>query len=75
MTEIAILLSCVYGWNYLKFDICNIPLKIIGFIFIILGIYHDYCAKRKSKLFEHAAENELVLRNWGFFVQELVLID
>lgn len=60
MTGIAILLSYIYGWNYLKFDICNIPLKILGFILIILGMYLDYCAKRKSKLFEHVAINELI---------------
>lgn len=60
-TGIAIVLSYVFEWNYLKFDILNIPLKVMGIILIILGFYLDYSAKNKSKLFENVADNKLIV--------------
>lgn len=60
-TGIAIVLSYVFEWNYWKFNILNIPLKVMGIILIILGFYMDYCAKNKSKLFENVADNKLIV--------------
>lgn len=60
MTAIAIQLSYKNNWNYLQFGIFNIPLKIIGCILISFGLYLDYSAKKKSKLFQHIAENKLI---------------
>lgn len=59
-TAVAIGLSYTLGWNYLQFEKLNIPLKVIGCIFILLGFYLDYSAKQKSKLFECVAENKLI---------------
>lgn len=60
MTAIAILLSYMNNWNYLQFPICSIPLKIIGCVLIFSGLYLDYSAKQKSKLFDHIVENKLI---------------
>lgn len=43
-----------------KTGLLNIPLKIIGIGLIAFGIYLNYSAKRKSKLFEKVAENTLI---------------
>lgn len=60
-TGITIVLSYILEWNYLQFDILDIPLKVIGIILIVLGFYMDYCAKNKSKLFENVADNKLIV--------------
>ena len=43
-----------------KTRLLNIPLKMIGAGLILSGLYLNYSAKRKSKLFEMVAENKLI---------------
>ncbi|MEE1197392.1 MAG: isoprenylcysteine carboxylmethyltransferase family protein [Lachnospiraceae bacterium] len=38
----------------------NIPLKILGILLIVFGLYLNYSAKRKSKLFDMVTENKLI---------------
>ena len=43
-----------------KIEQLNIPLKILGTALIVFGLYLNYSAKRKSKLFDMVAENKLI---------------
>ena len=38
----------------------NILLKILGILLIVFGLYLNYSAKRKSKLFDMVTENKLI---------------
>lgn len=38
----------------------NIPLKIIGILSVIFGLYLNYSAKHISNLFENVSENRLI---------------
>lgn len=60
ITVIGIIISCS---GYLKFgeiELLNIPLKFIGISLICFGIYLNYSAKHKSKLFDMVTENKLI---------------
>lgn len=50
---------CKY-WVFGRIDFWNIPLKIIGVGLIVFGLYLNYSAKRKSKLFDNVTENKLI---------------
>lgn len=56
----AIVLSYIFKWNCYEYEILNIPLKIIGVLSIIFGLYLNYSAKHTSKLFENISENILI---------------
>lgn len=61
ITGAAIMLSYTYKWDFLEFWLLNVPLKLIGILFIIFGIYLGYLAKRKAKLFENVSDNTLIV--------------
>lgn len=60
ITVIGIVMSCYGYFDFGKIESLNIPLKIIGLGLIVFGIYLNYSAKHKSKLFERVAENKLI---------------
>ena len=60
LTVIGIILSYRGYFDYGKINVLDIPLKIIGIGLIIFGVYLNYCAKRKSNLFDNIKENKLV---------------
>lgn len=60
ITGLAIFLSYIFNWNCMEYKILNIPLKVIGVLFIIFGFYLDYAAKHTAKLFEKVSENILI---------------
>lgn len=60
ITVIGIIIS-YYGYlDFGKINILNIPFKLIGISLICFGIYLNYSAKHKSKLFEMVSENKLI---------------
>lgn len=61
ITGFAICLSYIFNWNCIECKWLNVPLKIIGVLFIILGFYLDYAAKHTAKLFEKVSENTLIV--------------
>lgn len=60
ITVIGIILSYRGYFDVGKIEFLNIPLKIMGIGLIIFGLYLNYSAKRKSKLFEMVSENKLI---------------
>lgn len=60
ITIIGIILSYQGYVDFGKVEILNIPLKIMGIGFIVFGIYLNYSAKHKSKLFDNVTENKLI---------------
>lgn len=52
ITVIGIIISYYGYFDFGKIDILNIPFKLIGIALICFGIYLNYGAKHKSKLFE-----------------------
>ena len=60
ITVIGIIISYYGYFDFGKIDILNIPFKLIGIALIFFGIYLNYSAKHKSKLFEMVSENRLI---------------
>lgn len=60
ITIAGIVLSCKEYFDFGKIEVLNIPLKIIGILFIIFGVYLYLSANFKSKLFDNITENKLV---------------
>ena len=60
ITAVGIFLSYRGCFDTGKIGLLNIPLKMIGIGLILFGLYLNYSAKRKSKLFEMVAENKLI---------------
>ena len=60
ITAVGIFVSYRGCLNIGKIRLLNMPLKITGIGLILFGIYLNYSAKRKSKLFEMVAENKLI---------------
>ena len=60
ITIIGIILSYQGYLGFWKFELLNIPLKIIGIGLVVFGIYLNYSAKRKSRLFDMVTENRLI---------------
>ena len=60
ITIIGIILSYQGYLGFWKFELLNIPLKIIGIGLVVFGIYLNYSAKRKSRLFDMVTENKLI---------------
>lgn len=60
ITVIGITMSYCGYLDAGKIALLNIPLKLIGIGLILFGVYLNYSAKRKSKLFEMVAENKLI---------------
>lgn len=60
ITIIGIVTSYRGYFDLGKTELLNIPLKFTGIIFICLGVYLNYSAKHKSKLFEMVTENKLI---------------
>lgn len=60
LTAIGVILSCCGYFDFGKFEVLNIPLKIAGIILILSGCYLFYGAHYKARLFDKVAKNELV---------------
>ena len=60
ITIIGIILSYQGYFVFWEFELLNIPLKIIGLGLVVFGIYLNYSAKRKSRLFDMVTENKLI---------------
>ena len=60
ITIIGIILSYQGYFVFWEFELLNIPLKIIGIGLVVFGIYLNYSAKRKSRLFDMVMENRLI---------------
>ena len=60
ITIIGIILSYQGYFVFWEFELLNIPLKIIGIGLVVFGIYLNYSAKRKSRLFDMVTENRLI---------------
>lgn len=60
ITAIAIGLTYMFDFNFASFDMLKIPFLVIGIMFIIFGLYLDFSAKYKSKLFKNVEENKLI---------------
>ena len=60
ITIIGIILSYQGYFVFWEFELLNIPLKIIGIGLVVFGIYLNYSAKRKSRLFDMVTENKLI---------------
>ena len=60
ITVIGIVVFLNGHWESGRIEILNIPLKIIGIVLIVFGLYLNYSAKRKSKLFDMVTENKLI---------------
>ena len=60
VTVVGIALSCKGYFDFGKVAVINIPLKIIGTIFVVFGISLYLSANFKSKVFDNITENKLV---------------
>lgn len=60
ITVIGVVLSCLGYFDFGKMEALNIPLKIIGIVLIVFGVYLYISANFKSKLFDNITENKLV---------------
>lgn len=60
ITVIGVVLSCLGYFDFGKMEALNIPLKIIGIVLIVFGVYLYINANFKSKLFDNITENKLV---------------
>lgn len=60
ITVIGIAISYCGHLTFGKIELLNIPLKCIGIGLICFGIYLNYSAKHKSKLFDMVTENKLI---------------
>ncbi len=60
ITVIGMVISYAGFFDFGKIEPLNIPLKFIGIGLICFGIYLNYSAKHKSKLFEMVTENKLI---------------
>ena len=56
----AIAISYKFKWDCYEYEMLNIPLKIIGVLSVIFGLYLNYSAKHISNLFENVSENRLI---------------
>lgn len=56
----AIAISYKFKWDCYEYEMLNIPLKIIGILSVIFGLYLNYSAKHISNLFENVSENRLI---------------
>ena len=56
----AIAISYKLKWDCYEYEMLNIPLKIIGILSVIFGLYLNYSAKHISNLFENVSENRLI---------------
>lgn len=57
ITAIGIVISYRGNLDFGEIELLNIPLKLIGIGLICFGIYLNYSAKHKSRLFEMVTEN------------------
>ena len=60
ITAVGVIASYRGYFDAGKIEILNIPLKVAGIGLIVFGIYLNYSAKSKSKLFKMVAENKLI---------------
>ena len=60
ITVIGIVISYRGHLVFGEIKILNIPLKCIGISLICFGVYLNYSAKHKSKLFDMVTENKLI---------------
>ena len=60
VTVVGIVLSCMGYFDFGKIEALNIPLKFIGIVIIIFGVYLYLSANFQSRLFDNITENKLV---------------
>lgn len=60
ITVIGIMMSYRGYLDFGEIELLDIPLKMIGIGLIAFGIYLNYSAKHKSKLFDKVTENKLI---------------
>ena len=57
----AIAISYKFKWDCYEYEMLNIPLKIIGILSVIFGLYLNYSAKHISNSFSSCWHNLLEL--------------
>lgn len=60
ITVIGIVISYCEHLDFGEIELLNVPLKFIGIGLICFGIYLNYSAKHKSRLFEMVTDNKLI---------------
>ena len=60
ITAIGVIASYRGYFDAGKIELLNIPLKIVGVGLMVFGLFLNYSAKHKSKLFEKVVENKLI---------------
>lgn len=60
VTVVGIVLSCLGYFDFGNIKVLDIPLKIIGVVFIIFGVYLYLSANFQSRVFDNITENKLV---------------
>lgn len=60
VTVVGIVLSCLGYFDFGKIEVLSIPLKIIGVVLIIFGVYLYLSANFQARLFDNITENKLV---------------
>lgn len=60
ITTIGVVLSCMGYFDFGKIEALNIPLKIIGIVLIIFGVYLYLSANFQSRVFDNITKNKLV---------------
>ncbi|MCQ2509255.1 MAG: isoprenylcysteine carboxylmethyltransferase family protein [Lachnospiraceae bacterium] len=58
---VTIILTCkTLNTDFAEIDVLKTPFRILGVLLIVAGLYFNYSAKRKSKLFENIKQNRLI---------------
>lgn len=60
VTVVGIVLSCLGYFDFGNIKVLDIPLKIIGVVLIIFGVYLYLSANFQSRVFDNITENKLV---------------
>ena len=60
ITVTIILICKTLNTDFAEIEVLKIPSRILGVLLILTGLYLNYSAKRKSKLFENIKKNRLV---------------
>ena len=59
-TAITIILTCIFDLRFPVISALDIVFKITGILLIVSGLYLDFSAKLKSKLFKNVEDNKLI---------------
>lgn len=72
ITVVTILICKALPTDFAGVGSLRIPFRMLGVWLILVGLYFNYSAKIKSKLFEHVKENKLVTDGIYRFVRNPV---